>query len=382
VGTLAVATATAFMIALNIPTPQAQSGAPLVRATDLTHLGEFKVPTGAAFDYGGSALTFDPERNGLFLAGDDNKFGEISIPAIGGRASMLQSAVTLGGNVGGADNRIGGSLVYNGRLFYTMFIYYDADNIQRTSHFVRSTTLNSGSYTGPTRVGSLDAGFYSGYMGTIPPEWQSALGGPALTGNCCLSIISRTSYGPAVSSFNPDAMGNATALIGYPHDHTTLGDYGVSGSHPVFNGTTRIGGVVFPEGTRSVLFFGVTGTGNWCYGESSACGDPQSDFKGDHAYPYRGYVWAYDANDLAAVKAGSKKMWDVVPYATWELPLGNVTTWGIAGAAYDKATKRIYLVEKRGEGSLPVIQVFSVNVGSSSPTPTLPRAPFNVRVIK
>jgi hypothetical protein len=31
------------------------------------------------------------------------------------------------------------------------------------------------------------------------------------------------------------------------------------------------------------------------------------------------FVWAYDLNDLAAVKAGQKRPWDVVPYATWEL---------------------------------------------------------------
>jgi hypothetical protein len=217
-------------------------------------------------------------------------------------------------------------------------------------------------------------------MGLVPTEWQTALGGPALVGNCCLSIISRTSYGPAVAAFNPDSLGSAVSLVNYPQAHQTLGLYGASGSHPVFNGTTRISGVIFPPGTASVLFIGSTGIGNYCYGEAAECGgDPVQTYKGDHAYPYRPYVWAYNANDLAAVKAGSKQPWEVVPYATWELTtdLGDVRYWGTVGAAYDSATKRLYLSESHAAGELPLVHVYTLQVGSTTPSLA---APTNIRI--
>ena len=99
--------------------------------------------------------------------------------------------------------------------------------------------------------------------------------------------------------------------------------------------------MVFPEGTRSVLFFGRHGLGKFCYGPGTTdqqlvgrptdggvdtwCHDPTSANKGTHAYPYHYYVWAYDANDLAAVKAGQKQPWEVKPYAVWpfSLPFGE-----------------------------------------------------------
>ncbi len=371
---------------------EAQS-ATLVQKADLAYQGSFKVPGGiqaggqanAGFEYGGSAISFNPAGPGLFMVGHDwDQFiGEISIPAIGGTATLRQNLVNAGGgSVGGSTVNVGGTLVYNGRLLLTKFIFYDALNEQNASHFSRPVTLAGGSVTGPTRVGSLGAGFYSGYMSPIPAEWQSALGGPALTGNCCLSIISRTSYGPAAAAFNPDSLGSAVSLVHYTSDHQTLGTYGASGTHPMFNGSTRVAGVIFPPGTASVLFIGTTGVGPYCYGEAAACGDPSNNSKGEHAYPYRGYVWAYNANDLAAVKAGSKQPWQVTPYATWELTnLGDTAYWGIGGATYDSAAKKLYVVEKYGSGELPIVHVYSLSVGST-PTVPAPAGPLSVRIIR
>ena len=58
------------------------------------------------------------------------------------------------------------------------------------------------------------------------------------------------------------------------------------------------------------------------------CYDPTNSYKGPHAYPYRYQIWAYDLNDFAAVKAGTKQPWDVVPYGVWplELPTPESTT--------------------------------------------------------
>ena len=56
-------------------------------------------------------------------------------------------------------------------------------------------------------------------------------------------------------------------------------------------------------------------------------------------------MWAYDANDLLAVKQGTKQPWDVQPYAKWTLPgmpIDGVTNLMRAGY-YDPATRRLYV---------------------------------------
>ncbi len=360
----------------------AQASAPRVLSSNLKYLGNFKLPVvgGNGFNYGGTALAFNPARNSLYIVGHtyDQMTAEISIPALGGTATVLQPLRdSLGGklsSVGAGEVIIGGNLVYKNRLYVSTFTYYDATGSQTLSHYSRSVDLATAGVTGPYRIGSMGAGFYSGYMTLIPAEWQSRFGGPAITGNCCLSIISRTSYGPAAFTFNPETQAqSAQPLVYYDSAHTTLGAYGASGAHPVFNGSTRITGIFFPQGTSSVLFFGSTGVGNYCYGEAAACGDPAGYSKGEHAYPYRGYIWAYDANDLAAVRSGTKQPWSVTPYATWELPafgdLGPDFTTG--GAAYDPSTQRVYLSKKSGDGS-PTIMVYEVDNAANVVTPNPP----------
>src|SRR5207244_1118794 len=105
--------------------------------------------------------------------------------------------------VSGAATRspvMGGLMVNGTALVGTSYEYYDASNDARLSHFTHSLTVGqAGTFRGMFSVGNdHETGFVSGYMAAIPSEWQSSLGGTALTGNCCLSIISRTSYGPAV----------------------------------------------------------------------------------------------------------------------------------------------------------------------------------------
>jgi hypothetical protein len=351
----------------------APSNRRLVQPGELVHVGSFKVPADAVgggkrgFEYGGGAPAYNPGRDSLFLVGHDwDQFSaEISIPQLNGTARVLQPLADAveGRRVSIDEDKVGGQLVYNGQLILTKFGFYDATVSQLASHFVRPLDLSiKGQVKGPHRIGPLGAGFYSGYMAAVPAEWQRLLGGPVLTGNCCLSILSRTSYGPAAAAMDPSHLGvseDAVPLVYYTPEHQTLGAYGAPGSHPVFNGSTRIRGLVFPEGTASVLFFGATGIGNYCYGYAPDCGAPGYD-KGEHAYPYRAYVWAYDANDLAASRAGKVRPWNVKPYATWELPLANVEFAGIGGAAYDPATGRIFVTQRLADGGLPLIHIFRI----------------------
>ena len=381
------AVAAAIMFALGLVLG-AQESRPtrLLQASDLVHQGSFTLPnaqdtTGTyGFEYAQGVIAFNPARNSLFVVGHDwnQQVAEVSIPAIGGTATVLQPFVdALGGRITQINpsdpnaKKIGGMAVIGDRLVLTAYSYYDGAMTASSSHFVRPVTLPASGLQGPFRVGALNPGFYAGYFAPVPAAWQAALGGTLLNGQCCLGIVSRTSYGPSVSVVNPAdltaARANtpATMLVGYPEAHATLAAWASTG--PLFNGTTIMRGVVLPEGTATMLFFGRHGMGTWCYGEPTTCKDPEDSGKGTHAYPYEPHVWAYNANDLAAVRSGAKQPWDVKPYATFRLP--GLTKAGIGGVTVDPATGRIFVAEQFGDGAKLRIHVFTVRDGGTAPPP-------------
>jgi hypothetical protein len=349
---------------------------PLLTPADLTYIGAFRVPNpdgeGNSLGYSGHALGYYPANDSLYFGGHDwyQLLCEVGIPAqinLTQTAPILQDCTDVTeGHLGDIDDgsiKLGGTLVYNGRLLVSAYSYYDADGNQQVSHFTSGLDLSTGSdLGGPYEVGDW-AGIVSGYMALIPPEWQASLGGPAFTGNCCLSIISRTSYGPAVSVFDPDDVGDvqpapAASLLHYPASHP-LAEW--DATSPLFNGTTQIRGAAFPPGSRSVLFFGRQGVGEFCYGGGEECSDPVSSYQGTHAYPYVHQVWAYDALDLQAVKDGLMEPWEVQPYALWRLEeMDSNGSATLAGAAYDPASGRVYLTEAYGEE--PVVHVYELSV--------------------
>ena len=140
-----------------------------------------------------------------------------------------------------------------------------------------------------------------------------------------------------------------------------------------------------PSGTRSILFFGRHGTGPLCYGTQQECNDPVVPDKGYHAYPYVSRVWAYDLNSLLAVKNGQSQEYQPLPYAMWTLTPRFGSDWAtIRGAAYDPATKRIFLAAYSDDEGFarPVIHVYKLQVGTSGTTTTIgaPAAPTNLHV--
>jgi len=345
-------------------------------------------------------LAFNPTGNNglgsLFISSKENllNVAEITIPTpvVAEVAALPVAAVLQGfadpseGKFGALqNNRIGGLLVAATKLFFNGYIFYDGINSQTLSHFSRSLSLvPTGNVQGPFgNAYTTTAGLVDGYMANIPPAWQAKLGGTALTGNADLSIIGRTSWGPGVFAFTPETLAAnfpAQPLVYYTMEHATLGAGTPAQPGALFNLADTIHGVAFPAGTRSVLFFGIHGTGAWCYGNGTSdptldhvrspdgeiyCYDPDRGAKGQHAYPYQHFVWAYDANDFAAVKAGSKQPWDVVPYATWALPLPYSGVYELGGVAYDSKSNRIFVAEVGRVQSgcctfLPVIHAFTV----------------------
>jgi hypothetical protein len=361
---------------------------PLLDQTSMQYLGSFAAPeqdgNGTFLTYGGNALSYDPTRQGLFIGCHDytQYLAEISVPAITDppqMATFLQNCADVTeGRLPLVDDylpRLGGTFLYNGRLIVSAYGSYDADWTQTASHFASTPDLAlAGDIAGPFTVGSGQPGAVGGYMTPIPAEWRSAFGGPALTGHCCHNIVSRSSSGPSVSVFDPNDVGvvnpvPAETVLLYPVEHPLATP---DSQNDIFNLTTRIGGVAFPAGTRSVLFFGRHGAGPYCYESAEICGgDPADPYKGSHAFPYYYQVWAYDALDLLAVKNGTMQSWEVQPYAFWRLP-EMVSIPGhasISGAAYDPASGRLYITEEYG--ATPHVHVYQITVANDVTPPTV-----------
>ncbi len=369
--------------------PQQQ---PLVQPGNLVYLGKFTLPstdgTGrgtaeGSLLYGGPALGMGPDGKSLYFGCHDwgSRLARVTIPAIGGKATVVEPCAPVanlaGINPGDPNSKkLGGSFWWNGRLTVSAYSYYDGNGTAVASHFVGG---NVATQLGPYRVGAaIKPGFVGGYMGVIPQEWRTLLGGPALTGQCCIAVIARSSFGPSVSVFNPDDVGKASAapattLLGYPETNQTFGPWNVP--NPYFTGVTRLGGMAFPPGTRSVLFIGRHGT-TFCYGTGTGtqslhgksdgqgnvyCYDPVDYSKGSHGYPYKHQIWAYDAADLLAVKQGAKQPWDVLPYAVWNLSDMDNGSGGASmrSAAYDPATRRWYVTTDNADRT-PTVHVYEV----------------------
>lgn len=422
-------------------TPPTTTG--LIQKADLVYDGACLVPIDSITDYaltyshGGTSLAFNPKNNSLFMVGHDwyQRVGEFAAcPALGQgsdatkfpRAASLQKPVDILQNKRGTVDgdpasqvKIGGLAPFGDLFAVSAWKYYDAAPVKQTkSHFVTGQNFSAlPAVTGPFQVGTgfnaivptapaadlqqRIGGFVSGYMTPIPAAYQAALGGTHLTGQGgAVSILTRTSAGPSASVFTPTDLGKPPVnaiLMGYPTNssdtnsplhHPTIGDWGTNGQ--LYNGTQGFRGVVFVEGTRSILFFG-WGADIFCYGVGTA--DPALHLKpsqvpgrhyclnptpgnvgnlGTHAYPAEPKVFAYDVNDFIAAKQGKKKPWEVVPYATWgyTLPFQSKVINGIEtgafeiwGAAYDPSKKRLFISAARNEGDFrPVIAVFTHKV--------------------
>ena len=284
-----------------------------ITKNDLVYVGAFRVPQGTynSTSFAGDTyvnaqyqpLTFNPVNNSLFLGQKPStesgikRIGEISIPAlkkasdIGFDVNQLNIATVLQaptdisngdfdklrteGAIPSAEARaqLGGLYVYNNKLYGTAWSYYDASatNGVRSHWSANLNWTNATGFSGLHTVGtsptgiSANGGFVGGYMVEVPDEYKTSIGFPLLTGRTGGPITSRSSYGPSLWGFDPatfsgDNPASAQFLIGYPDNHQTLGGYNDSPSL-TFNRGTSNRGVIWPEGSDSILVFGNTGLG-------------------------------------------------------------------------------------------------------------------------
>lgn len=380
---------------------------PLVQPSDMTYMGSFSLPNDnngtSRAGYGGQGII--PFKDSItnkmtvFVGGiiqNDGDVAQFQVPDTLGRSFVYNNlpqatwvqpfANVADGNVQGKTGTLTtngtpvyGLLTYHGRLIASAVEYYGCT--QTTTHGFSPLNLSGpADFQGFYKVNAVaQVRAVGGPMATVPSAWRALLGGPVIGGMFgTVAIVGCTSSGPAITAFDPDSLGptaiNGTTLLYYPLEHplcsgSVCAESSSTTQNNVYNWTTHFGGLGFPDGTRSVLFIGRHGTGNFCYGLpdcQGGVGDPtENDAKGPHAYPYRYQVWAYDANDLVKVKTGILNPYDVRPYAVWSLPeLDNWTGVGgarIVGAGYDPGSRRFYITTVYQEQ--PRVDVYEINVG-------------------
>ena len=362
---------------------------PRVEAGDLTFETSFPVPTGpvdnGATDLaeGGQALSLTATGALRFGCHSPLLIATVSIATPSAPSQILEPCRYVP-EAPGDGAHLGGSFAFGDRLVVSKFVYYDGNGAAWWTH---QHSEDDGATWSPLRkVGTMNAGYYAGYMGSVPAPWAAELGAPAFTGQGILSIISRTSSGPAAFGFDPMSLGRGDPVAATPWLYYDL-------EHPLhnpdvqndwFTRADQLGGAFFVPGTRSFLVVGLHGMGVPCYGSGTGnqaeagtpgpdgmmrCYDPLNGAQGEHAYPYRGQVWAYDAHDLVAVARGERQPWSVQPYAVWALPGVSQESYRVrrGGVAFDPATGRLYVTEVFYTS--PRVEVFHVKQFTAPPTP-------------
>jgi hypothetical protein len=393
------------------PATSSLKSLPLLRSQDLRRVGAFRLPDSWAavsdgFSYGGRGVAFSPSGNrgagSLILSGHVGygRVGEVSIPvpsqdlrfadlpvatlllpSQGGLIDPLEGSLSSSGIGGGSATTINGLLVVGDSLIVSAGNSYAST--QPVTHWSRPLNLSRiGQVRGPATVvgggGFSNPRFTAGYMCHVPDGAQAELGAPAITGWVADSIVSATSNGPAAFAFDPVAVSAGGSVISRPllfYPHTApLEESVIGASQQFWNWTSIPRGCAIPNGTRSILFIGRHGAGSFDYGRGGESGqstegqrriyDPSDESTGEHAWPYRYQVWAYDILDLVAVRTGAVSPSGPRPYAVWtiELPFqDSAAGHNLEGMTFDPTTRRLYLVQANaGRFGQVAVHVFAV----------------------
>ena len=302
-----------MVIVILLISASAESMARSISKSDIIYEGTFRVPHGLhnGTNFGNNSylnaqyqpFAYNPNNNSIFMgsitgpATQPKRIGEFSVPEIIHpstvdydieqlpQAVVIQAPqdissgdfdkIRLNGNIPSdeAKAQLGGLYVYNNTLLGTVWGYYDANGaMSYRSHFsanldwTTATGFSGLHAVGVSPTGSFaNGGFVGGYMAEVPVKYRDQIGAPMLTGRTGGPIVSRSSYGPTLWSFDPadfdfDTPAPATMLIGYPDSHQTLGGYSDVPS-TLYNRGAGVRAVLWPEQTDSILFIGTIGLG-------------------------------------------------------------------------------------------------------------------------
>jgi hypothetical protein len=338
---------------------------------------------GGDISYGAEATGFSADGRFLYVSCvfDNNGFAKLELPPTlnGGLMRVVEPCkgpnkayiAQIHPDPSATTPTLGGIVEYNGEVCVSMFISYDASKQTRASHSCGPTlTSLRGPFAGTVAPGLVKSGMF-----VVPPEWRQLFGGPVVATAGYTSIISRGSYGLAVTSFDPAAV---TAnnfpmrnLIGCPDDIVSCRTYGFPASDFIYNGSELEGGVFIVPGTRTLISVEREGAGPTCYGYATSIqadhgkpyldavycyslSDPPNE-KGPKSYPYKLVAKQYDMNDI-----GTKSPWDIRPYAVTTLP-GSHDKINIKSGAWDPVNQRLalFLTSRGGVNEVTFLGGFS-----------------------
>jgi hypothetical protein len=142
---------------------------------------------------------------------------------------------------------------------------------------------------------------------------------------------------------------------------------------PVWSQNSAPRGMCIPDGTRSLLFFGIGDDSKNIFSPANRIADQKNYGPIGYDPLSKNYgagprtpsvslrVWAYDLDELAEVYQNVKNYSDVKPYGVFTFQLPNaLTDQPISSANYDPATRRIYLATGLGPQGAAVIHSFQV----------------------
>jgi hypothetical protein len=294
----------------------------LLTASNFANLGAFRLPNDSnayQFDTGYGMVYRSADDTLLVSSGLSTEVGEVSTPAFVDTSSLgsMNTASIVHSSFDvfeGNKNDIAsispfdqcgngcyvGGLAFNtgGDLIASVFPYYSSD--VPLSHFKLEGDV-SGYIGGPygfedPAITTRHNGVFAGAMALVPSNRRSYIEGPWVTGQCCISIGSRTNWGPGFASVDLDDLGASIAAAkifsGFPSANPNLGSQysgycdargTKSGGSYQYICSTATTGVAIPTVGRTLITAGIRGDiDHYCYGSNVSAGtyDTPSPFIG------------------------------------------------------------------------------------------------------
>ena len=387
----------------------------MITPGNFKYLGAFRPPhienDGVTFGYGGWAMAYRPDGDpdsdddgfpgSLYIVGHQQhqKVAELSIPApyvsklknadqlpvadvlqsFGDITGGLQASLSEGSS---EPFQIGGMIVTDGQLHWTLHKYYNVEGVDYPSHGVTDLDLSSFSAEGPWHLGPMRSGRpewhsykHAGYIMEVPDaaadQW---FGGRNLISGLQISTgLQYSSQGPALFAYRlPDgdvAAGqslSALPLCWYSEQNP------MPGHHPADRWT---GGAWLTLGDKqAIIVVGRKSHGAVYYGEPRP-GDC-SPYKGYHGPPYDVEVAFYSPASLIHAAHGQSPALGLSPWLRWDTAFdgGSLSQYlfptcgqDVGGIAYDRERNLIYLAQIDAALTqdnqwepLPVIHVFRI----------------------
>ncbi|HBI15470.1 MAG TPA: hypothetical protein DDY20_08160 [Desulfobulbaceae bacterium] len=229
------------------PPPPPPAGG-LVQPADFTYLGAFRLPGGdtppRTFAYGGNAMTYNPDRNSLFITGHDrlawgglpdgDQVAEVSIPtpAIAADPAALPQAAfiqnfqnPLAGRFTDMDEIPKVGLQYlnhpaTGPLLHVAWGQHLQPDIP--SHGWFSPTLATPNFKGTWYIGNQNLYSTNGYMFDIPVAWADANASGRYLATGRMRDGGQGGMGPTLFAYRPWGSSGAAPAPGTRLSETTL----------------------------------------------------------------------------------------------------------------------------------------------------------------